>query len=718
MVDLFWPRRLHRTPFTYSSALNSTSIRLLRILPPTGPTPGASQLELEAQTFPIEETPDFIALSCTSCPPEDALGGSRVGDKVPVLLNDGLFHVLPNLFDALRQLRSEWTWTARYLWVNAICINQDDAKERAFQVGVMDRIFAGACQTAAWLGSSNDDTPRVVAILRILRQLHIDELAAPTRLPRRDKPLGAESLKACGLPPIENLEEWAPVLRFIEGRWFRRLWTIHDLAFSKKTVLLWGNAYIDWTHVLAGYIFLHKATSLWKMLESSSERRMLTQGAKEALLGRESIDISDHFSAILELRLACRSANTKEYLSAQANMYLGVSKISTASLLALFAITHHSFEVKDPRDRVYGFLGIANHLATIHGLEVCRLKPDYTPSNTAGAIYEEIVTAVLRQQESLAVLALLKEPPSKRQSGLPSWVPDLARARRGWDRIIAAQPPFDASLFRQTSTGHSQSLCRIEVHRLYARAAYLGRIHVVGPTFEELSDFRRWARYLLERHPTYPFTQESRVEAFWRTLLMNAVGPNHPATFPESESVILFQNWLLYKILLDYQEAIRAGTRLDTYVTLLEPVFDLWTPEAAAHIHPFNAVIKICEGLTTAKQNRVLGTGIGKMTAVEREIDTTVRAEHAAFEEALRQSMPGRRFAMADNGYMILAPEWAELGDSIVIVKGCPCPIVARLDDEAEDPPTWTIVGSAYVHGVMHGEAISENMSWQDMCFT
>src|SRR5438105_11370977 len=44
------------------------------------------------------------------------------------------------------------------IWVDAICINQEDDNEKASQVAKMHRIYREATSVVVWLGSSNDDS--------------------------------------------------------------------------------------------------------------------------------------------------------------------------------------------------------------------------------------------------------------------------------------------------------------------------------------------------------------------------------------------------------------------------------------------------------------------------------------------------------------------------------------------------------------------------------
>ncbi|KAM7211194.1 Heterokaryon incompatibility protein (HET) domain containing protein [Rhypophila decipiens] len=67
------------------------------------------------------------------------------------------FSVTATLFDAQTRLRMPAT--ARTLWIDAICINQDNPLERAQQVNLMGEIYKGAGRVVVWLGSPRGFSP-------------------------------------------------------------------------------------------------------------------------------------------------------------------------------------------------------------------------------------------------------------------------------------------------------------------------------------------------------------------------------------------------------------------------------------------------------------------------------------------------------------------------------------------------------------------------------
>ena len=133
---------LNATPeaarYTYS-ALSEGYIRLIELLPGGGYCPVRCRI-LEQ---PLSSAPEFEALSYYWGDREPPAFLSVYGCALPVT---------QNLKVALAYLRS--SEKPRRLWVDAICINQNDVAEKASQVGIMRQIYQRAHQTVVWLGQA------------------------------------------------------------------------------------------------------------------------------------------------------------------------------------------------------------------------------------------------------------------------------------------------------------------------------------------------------------------------------------------------------------------------------------------------------------------------------------------------------------------------------------------------------------------------------------
>ena len=103
--------------FHYSPLHHARGIRLLVLHP--GAEDSSILCHLEPATFGSELGPRYEALSYTWGDPDSTL---------PIYINGNVLRVRKNLWWALQSLR--YQDEKRVLWINAICINQHDTKER------------------------------------------------------------------------------------------------------------------------------------------------------------------------------------------------------------------------------------------------------------------------------------------------------------------------------------------------------------------------------------------------------------------------------------------------------------------------------------------------------------------------------------------------------------------------------------------------------------
>ncbi|KAI7326926.1 hypothetical protein KC326_g25 [Hortaea werneckii] len=109
--------------------------------------------------FSLDSPPDYLALSyCwTEHPP-----------TIQITLNGLPFWIRPNLHDFLQRFSEEWQ--TKWIYIDALCINQANVAERSSQVKIMDRIFRGARQVIAWLGAHLPIYPHITAHLEEIEE--------------------------------------------------------------------------------------------------------------------------------------------------------------------------------------------------------------------------------------------------------------------------------------------------------------------------------------------------------------------------------------------------------------------------------------------------------------------------------------------------------------------------------------------------------------------
>jgi len=128
----------------------STNIRVIEILDGTQPmeSSAGALVSCKFHTISLEKPPVYTALSYTWGSP----------DVTKTIELDGTpFEVRENLWDFLRQAQCNRSSRSRYLWIDALCINQSRVTERNHQVGMMGEIYSKAANVAVWLGSKNPE---------------------------------------------------------------------------------------------------------------------------------------------------------------------------------------------------------------------------------------------------------------------------------------------------------------------------------------------------------------------------------------------------------------------------------------------------------------------------------------------------------------------------------------------------------------------------------
>ena len=216
--------------------LSKDDIRLLTVVHHDG---AAAILRLE--THPRDRAPDYDALSYA--------WGEDTSTSF-TLCNGFQLSIRSNLFDALPLIHKARPAPRRPLWIDAICLNQEDAEEKADHVPLMGIIYERATRTLVWLGQAADDSDLAMDNLSELRTYmqtqNQDELehygiTDPSAI------LQYHGL-AAQTDPI-----WSGVQALFERRWFYRLWTLQEIVLAQDPTIICGGKCIDWT-VLPSFV--------------------------------------------------------------------------------------------------------------------------------------------------------------------------------------------------------------------------------------------------------------------------------------------------------------------------------------------------------------------------------------------------------------------------------------------------------------------------------
>lgn len=134
------------------------SVRVMSLLPAESNT---EQLCVFLQELSLEKLRDIEALSYVW---GDAKDLKSILVTQPGSADFTITYITANLDEALRALRLKTV--IRLLWVDAVCINQPDTKEKEGQIELMSRIYSEVQRCLGWVGPEDAQTRHVFQVRR------------------------------------------------------------------------------------------------------------------------------------------------------------------------------------------------------------------------------------------------------------------------------------------------------------------------------------------------------------------------------------------------------------------------------------------------------------------------------------------------------------------------------------------------------------------------
>jgi hypothetical protein len=295
---------------------------------------------------------------------------------IPITVNNKPFQATKNLEAALRALRRRDA--ERLLWIDAICINQASVAERNREVRRMDQVYRNAVQVVIWLGDGTEPGNIPVPQEDIDRTQIPDEtyeLMGFLANADEEEAGDAENL----LIQTGNAVRGLKLLTiFFSRHWFTRVWILQEISVSKTATVLYGDKMIPWRWVVGVVDRLNTNKSFMQIC---------------AAVRAEKIQL-------------CRVRTIRHRQNEDAALL-------PFHLLDLLIQTRF-FEVTDPRDRLYGLLGMVNErLRDEKLLEVDYAKP-------VAEVFLGLSVFMLQKGMLSQSLCAVTSP----VEGLPSWATD------------------------------------------------------------------------------------------------------------------------------------------------------------------------------------------------------------------------------------------------------------------------------------------------------
>ena len=400
-------------------------VRLLRILPHAQHGKHKLIPVCELLHTSLLQKPQYVALSY--------VWGDQKSARV-ILVDGSPVCVTMNLYDAIMALRTPSEILD--IWIDYLCINQQNNQEKNWQVELMTDIYRQATEVYAWLGQADRDSDRVMDYLNSFGEraeacgifnvegFHMDiweSLVFQRAAFRGSKPSSVMVMAENGalhLIPRDELEKlfysisgWhqqdnliplAGMRRLFERPFWGRIWILQEIALPDNAQFVCGTRRISRRRCSAA---INAYTALWMLLmrKFQSDPTSFTQYHRAI-----TTNMFHHRPNVL-----LSSWRIFRYCPFPLAALLRAMCVGSINLQRHGP---HHFESTDPRDKIFALLSLASDREDLRQRDVF---PDY--SKSCAEVYTLAMAAML-EQGHMSLLPFCQRPKMVRD--IPSWVPD------------------------------------------------------------------------------------------------------------------------------------------------------------------------------------------------------------------------------------------------------------------------------------------------------
>ncbi|KAI0170355.1 heterokaryon incompatibility protein-domain-containing protein [Pestalotiopsis sp. NC0098] len=397
--------------------------------------------------------------SLTTKPQYEALSyvWGNAGETLPVIVDGHEKQVTTNLEAALRHLR--WQEKPRILWIDAICINQNDIEEKSAQVPMMGEVYRQAKSVIVWLGHGLSNVENAIkwANQHASKQAEDDDVIVDM----------CTVIWSCLILGLVHL---------LKHRYWHRMWTHQEFILATDTpICVYGHMTFSLATVFQAYkVLMRKYRAIYNDPRQSSHKKM------SEIFSITLAELVEFASDMNHVLLLGRMAQHAKY------------EPPRPGELALLLFQSVNRESSDPRDRIYALYGLDPFLSRL-------LPVDYSKPERE-VILEAIALMVRSRDPRLWNFFGLRADRFSCNRSFPSWAPNLDRLQqfearaRNLDILNSFVPAIAADHVSSDlatlhlaawNLGHCKVLHRIHRHGNYGEQ-HNGLIHEFSAFVEGL----------------------------------------------------------------------------------------------------------------------------------------------------------------------------------------------------------------------------------------
>ena len=412
-----------RKPYVYN-ALEPSEFRLLQV-----DSCSDSTAICRLTTYPVAKAPRWTALSY--------VWGKAAAD-VEITLGGRLFWIRRNLFEALKSFNNQRVQSGAYglpIWIDAICINQDDNLEKVTQIPLIRTIYMKAEVVFIWLGTLAGAPEMAIEVMSMFQMgqhtsdgdherfhsaclikdeqrlsalqgvYHVTEenllalrdlILATTHCLQRgedEEDRVAEILRSPHLFPAGH-PFWLSWWSLNVNDWCLRVWTMQEALLAQWPMLLTPVKLCDWKLIQKCQYLFHATPGIW--------RRTLSQTT--------SSQLHDHGIDVELLLKSCESFKPDFMLHSIAEGALELGRM---------LVEIRALECSVKKDYIFGIVGLLSENVR-H-----RITIDYSLEDV-DVFTSAVNEAITEQPLYLGRLWHVFRDRLRITLGLPSWVPDFS----------------------------------------------------------------------------------------------------------------------------------------------------------------------------------------------------------------------------------------------------------------------------------------------------
>jgi hypothetical protein len=318
-----------------------------------------------------------------------------------------------------------------FKWIDTICIRQKDIPERNSQVRHMNSIYKKASEVVAWVGEEAEDS-----------NLAFDAFEA---LPKDDSTHWTQAVHLVPHDFLSGPKYIRAIQLFFQRPWWNRVWTVQESVLPHTPNFVCGNRHIS----------TDKPFAVWRWCSNHSS------SCCREMLGEFGTRTSNAFYSLNQLSDSCADVENGIEIEGLLNDY-------------------RSRHCIDPRDKIYGLLGIAR------SEDAKLIVPNY--STPVSETYEEVALKIIEHTETLRLFSQLypQSEAGTTATKLPSWVPDWTSSYN-FPQFQALGIRFEMTGFYKASARSSARVRSIKQGKIALR----GILYSGCAIFSEPNSFER-----------------------------------------------------------------------------------------------------------------------------------------------------------------------------------------------------------------------------------